>query len=397
MKELILIVSAYYYPDVAANVALVKDLAEYLNSYFDVTVITTQIRGSSRRSKEEKSMNSSNPVLVIRKINPFVHRSGLLSKIFEYLLFIIKIYCYIKNRKNKYSVIFCQSTPPLMSIPIRFAAGRKSKIIYNVQDIFPDSLIPYFGNHKYTFLHRLERVSYNAANSVTTICRQFYRKIRSRSNCIIKVIPNWVDMNEISYVHKERNRIYKEMKGIDWDRKNIVYSGNIGINQDFDTIISVALEYSEYNFIIIGNGKKRSELQKRVKLLGLNNFYIYDPFPKEWISEIYSFGDIYLLPMKKNAMKASYPSKTWSILACGSPLVASVDLDSDFADELMKNELAYVCEPENSKELIKAMNLALCENKGKAAKRIEYIRNNYDKRIILAQFKQIFMEQILQA
>jgi hypothetical protein len=43
------------------------------------------------------------------------------------------------------------------------------------------------------------------------------------------------------------------------------------------------------------------------------------------------------------------------------------------------------------------MNLALCENKGKAAKRIEYIRNNYDKRIILAQFKQIFMEQILQA
>jgi len=131
---------------------------------------------------------------------------------------------------------------------------------------------------------------------------------------------------------------------------------------------------------------------RKVKALGISNFYFYDPFPKEWISDVYSFGDLYLLPMRKNAMKASFPSKTWSILACASPLVASVDLGSNFAKELVQNDLAYVCDAENHKGLVSALLLGLEENRNRASRRVEYIKSNYDKNTILGEYEKVLME-----
>jgi len=392
MKKRVLIVTEYYYPDIAANVGLIKDLAEYIGQYFDITVITNEIRGATALVGDMQSNSKLIPISVIRKRNPFVRRRGLLSKILEYATFIFTVTIYLKNRSSHFSAIFCQSTPPLMSIPIRSVVNGKSKIVYNVQDLFPDSLIPYFSEHPYRILRRLEKASYNAADVVVTICTDFYNKINPMTHSDIKVIPNWVDTDELTYVPKEKNRIYEVLKEIDWSKKSIVYSGNIGINQDFDTVISVAKEFADCNFIIIGNGKKRSEVLSKVKALGISNFYFYDPFPKEWISDVYSFGDLYLLPMRKNAMKASFPSKTWSILACGSPLVTSVDLGSNFAKELIQNDLAYVCDAEDHKGLVGALLLGLEENRNRASRRVEYIKRNYNKENILRQYKQIMME-----
>ena len=390
MKKRILIVTEYYYPDIAANVGLIKDLAEYIGQYFDITVITNEIRGATALVGDTQSKSELIPISVIRKRNPFVRRRGLLSKILEYGTFIFTVTIYLKNRSNRFSAIFCQSTPPLMSIPIRSVINGKSKIVYNVQDLFPDSLIPYFSEHPYRILRRLEKASYNAADVVVTICTDFYNKINPMTHSDIKVIPNWVDTDELTYVPKEKNRIYEVLKEIDWSKKSIVYSGNIGINQDFDTVISVAKEFADCNFIIIGNGKKRSEVLSKVKALGISNFYFYDPFPKEWISDVYSFGDLYLLPMRKNAMKASFPSKTWSILACGSPLVASVDLGSNFAKELVQNDLAYVCEPQNSNDLSSTICLALHDGRANSIKRIKYVRDNYSKEKLLQKYNDVF-------
>jgi glycosyltransferase involved in cell wall biosynthesis len=89
-----------------------------------------------------------------------------------------------------------------MSIPIRYAVGKRSKIIYNVQDLFPDSLIPYFGDRRYSILHKVEIASYQAADSISTICYEFYKKIQLRSHKISRVIHNWVDCNEIHYIDK---------------------------------------------------------------------------------------------------------------------------------------------------------------------------------------------------
>jgi len=390
MKKRVLIVTEYYYPDIAANVGLIKDLAEYIGQYFDITVITNEIRGATALVGDMQSNSKLIPISVIRKRNPFVRRRGLLSKILEYGTFIFTVTIYLKNRSNHFSAIFCQSTPPLMSIPIRSVVNEKSKIVYNVQDLFPDSLIPYFSEHPYRILRRLEKASYNAADIVVTICTDFYNKINPLTHSDIKVIPNWVDTDELTYVPKEKNRIYKVLKEIDWSKKSIVYSGNIGINQDFDTVISVAKEFADCNFIIIGNGKKRPEVLRKVKALGISNFYFYDPFPKEWISDVYSFGDLYLLPMRENAMKASFPSKTWSILACGSPLVASVDLGSSFAKELIQNDLAYVCEPQNSNDLSSTICLALHDGRANSIKRIKYVRDNYSKEKLLQKYNDVF-------
>jgi len=108
MKTHILIITSYYYPDIAANVGLIKDLAEYLSQYFEVTVLTNQTREQDYAKNREKP-NSS--LLIMRKYNPFIYKNGLLSKILEYLFFMLQAYLYVKNRHQRFPIIFCQWEP----------------------------------------------------------------------------------------------------------------------------------------------------------------------------------------------------------------------------------------------------------------------------------------------
>jgi len=387
MNRNLLIVTPYYYPDIAANVGLMKDFSEYLGQKYSVTVYTNELKNSHNQFEQDYS---EIPICRIKRTaNPFVHFSGLIFKIFEYIVFYIGVYIYIKNRSSKFPVIFCQSTPPLISIIIRFASDKKTKIIYNVQDLFPDSLIAYFGNRKYRMLHRLETGSYKTADGVTVICEEFAQRIKFHSGVVAKVIPNWIDTNVIHYIDKDKNSISKLLYKNSYENKKIVYSGNIGFNQDFDTVLDAAMEMCDVDFFIIGRGAKRTELKKKVSDRKIENVYLFEPFPKEKISEVYSFGDVYILPMKKNSMKGSFPSKTWSILACGSSLVACVDKDSSFAKEMGKNRLALICEPENKDDMVRNLRIALLNGRRDSEEKIGYIKTHYDKMLLLEQYKEI--------
>jgi len=394
MNRKILIVTPYYYPDIASSVKLMKELAEFLSDYFDVVVYTNEIRKKDsyfRGSKQEE-----NRIRLVRVRNCFVRLPGLLAKVFEYIVFSIKLVIYIRNRRNLFNTIFCQSNPPLLTIPIRIAAGKQAKVIFNVQDLFPNSLVPYFGSHNYYFLRKCEKIAYNWSDIVTTISQDFAKWIRSISNTTVKIIPNWINTAEISFVEQQHNNVYSSIDSIIKQKPIIVYSGNIGINQDFDTVLEVSKMSEDLNFVIIGSGKKKKDLKIKITKCGINNIFLLEPFPSEKIPEVYSFADIYLLPMRKNAMIASYPSKAWSILACGSTLVASLDVNSGFAREMTTNQLAYVCEPENATELLRVIRIALEENSNNARVRqyrMEYVRKNYDIMIAMQNYLDL-MQQI---
>ena len=69
------------------------------------------------------------------------------------------------------------------------------------------------------------------------------------------------------------------------------------------------------------------------------------------VSEVYSLGDIALITCKAGVGKAGMPSKTWSIMACNTPIVASFDIESEL-NSIITSANAGVCiEPEDSELL----------------------------------------------
>lgn len=149
----------------------------------------------------------------------------------------------------------------------------------------------------------------------------------------------------------------------------VVYAGNFGAAQGADIVIKAAMELQDYKdiqFVIFGGGPYFEDAREQAK--NLDNIFIHELMPQDRISEVYSLGDIALITCKKGTGKAGMPSKTWSIMACNTFIIAAFDIGSEL-DFILSSANAGICiEPENSKKLRDSI--------------IEYkARSHYDEKI----------------
>ena len=111
---------------------------------------------------------------------------------------------------------------------------------------------------------------------------------------------------------------------------NIVFAGNIGVAQSFDTIIEavkIAMnDVKNLNIIVLGEGRDKARILKKIKKNNLNNFYFMGSFPPENMPEYFASADALLVSLKKSKIFSStIPGKLQSYLACGKPIIASLD------------------------------------------------------------------------
>jgi glycosyltransferase involved in cell wall biosynthesis len=145
----------------------------------------------------------------------------------------------------------------------------------------------------------------------------------------------------------------------------IVYAGNFGNAQSVHTIIeSAQLLQSETNiqFLLIGGGSQEDTLKELVTSCKLQNVKFFPLQSSEKLSLIYSLGDVGIVCCKKGMGENAFPSKTWSYLAAGTPIIASYDLDSELASMSNSNGFGISINPENAKEMADSI-LKLRNNK----------------------------------
>ena len=111
---------------------------------------------------------------------------------------------------------------------------------------------------------------------------------------------------------------------------NILFAGNIGVAQSFDTIIEavkIALaKVKDLNVIILGEGRDKNRIINKIKDYNLTNFYFMGAFPPEDMSKFFASSDALLVSLKKSLIFSNtIPGKLQSYLACGKPIIASLD------------------------------------------------------------------------
>ena len=90
--------------------------------------------------------------------------------------------------------------------------------------------------------------------------------------------------------------------------------------------------------------------------------------PASRLSEIYSVGDMELVPIEKGITKMALPSKVGVIMSCGSPVMALVDEGSEI------------------EKIIKGYDLGVALEHGSAEKLAEAIMYCYEHRSMLDQW-----------
>lgn len=403
----VLVITPTYAPEITAYVPLITSLCEDLADYgHSVTVITPNASRGVEYSIEKEAIKKEELIkdgkLKIIRV-PIIkqYSKKFIDRVISSLYFTFKSFA-IGLKEKDVDVIFTCSTPPTLGITGTFLSFFKRKpLVYNLQDIFPDSMINtgMIKNKLIITIGKLvEKLTYSGSTIITVIGKDFSDNIINKNvkKEKISLIPNWVDEKETAYVEKENNIIFKNYD-IDKSKFIVQYSGNMGYQQNLEMVLETAKglkEYKDILFVMIGDGVNKEKLLEIKDKNKLENV-MFIPFQdKKYISHVYSVGDVGLVTLMKNTSKNSIPSKTWSIMATERPVIASIDEESELVDLLHDENCGIGIQPDNSEELKKAIlkvysNRAECIQMGLNGRK--YIENNLSRSANTKKYNDLFV------
>jgi len=304
---------------------------------------------------------------------------------------------YHAAKKIETDVYLISSTPPFLGFAGAFLS-KKSLTVYNLQDVFPDSLISSGkaseGSLLVRILRKFERYVYRKQNHIIAISQDYRRLLLERevSNSKISIIYNWIDEKKVTEIYRNNNKLIKKYK-LEQDKFYVTYCGNIGHTQNLEMVIDTAMELEpilpEIRFILIGDGARKSDIEAYIKNKYVKTVKILPFQPYEDISHVMSLGNVSLVCSKPNVSMSSLPSKTWSIMAAGRPVITSFDLDSELC-EIVNNAKSGICVPPDDKEALKNAIIYAYNHQdemiqlGNNAR--EYIENNLTREVATQRY-----------
>jgi glycosyltransferase involved in cell wall biosynthesis len=394
----ILKLAPYYDPEQISSSHLTKDLEEaYVNAGFEIEIyapmptrgVTNEIRRKYKKIKYEEKYGGK---IKIHRFAMFKEgRNPVLRAIRYNLCHVIQ---YFKALRAKdIDVIIAGSTPPTQGILVALVKKKlKVPVIYNLQDIFPDSLVNTGLTDEGSLLFKIGRIvenfTYRNADKIIVISEDFKKNIMAKGvpEEKIEIIYNWVDENEVIPITKDNNILFDKFE-LSRDRFYVVYAGNLGYAQNIEVILLTAklLEQKEdIQFIIIGNGAQEDVYKTMIEDFNLNNTFIFPLRPYSEVSHVYSLGNVSIVSCKEGYGKSAMPSKTWSIMSAGKPVLANFDENTDLQRIIEDNKVGLFTKAGDIEALRDAIlylynNEQICLQMGNNARR--FILNNLTREV----------------
>ena len=358
----------YFPPEKASGLPIVTDMIQgFAEHGWEVDVyiptptrgVTDKVRKAYAKKRKEVFCNGK---LIIHRMHLYREGTRLLQRTIRYSIFSLQ--CLVRGLFLPADAIFTGGGPPTQGIIGGLIhKWTKKKFIFNPQDLFPDSLV-IAGQAAETSKvvkigRKMERFAYKNADAIITITEDMAENIRTKVTDKEKVyvVRNWIDTEKTVPVKRDKNALFDEF-GLDRDKFYVVYAGNIGMVQGIETIVESAERLQDEDhikFIIFGNGSEEANIKRMVLDKGLKNLQIFPLQPLERVSEVYSLGDVSIIPCKPGTGNAGMPSKTWTIMATGTAIIGSFDMGGELDKTLRKAECGYCVEAGNAEKLTEAI------------------------------------------
>ena len=251
------------------------------------------------------------------------------------------------------------------------AASRRAPFVFNIQDVFPDVAVELgaITNPRVIAVASwLERFLYRRSDAVTVLSEDLRdnvaAKLRGHRPERVHVIPNFVDTDRIRPSDPENS--YRAEYGLS-GKTVVLYAGNVGMSQSLDLVVEAARRNQHREdvvFVINGGGSALAGIEQSAA--GLTNLRFIEMQPRERLPELLAAGDIHLVPLKRGLARSSVPSKLYSILAAGRPVLASVDAGTEVAGTVAMAGAGIAVRPEDADVFCSALDELLADPVGRA-------------------------------
>lgn len=385
----ILIPFSYYHPEQCAGLFVIDDMtAEAARQEIEsVITVPTPTRNVAPGAKWDRDETLCDGKVLVRRFRMYGEGKNPVLRALRYLLCEIVQLHYMLWKK--YDVAFIDSTPPIQGLKLPIVRLlRKKPVVYNAQDLFPETLsgtgLAKQGGLLWKIGMWVSNVTFRNSDKIIAISNDIKRSMVARGVPAekIEVVYNWVDEKAVQPVAKEDNPLFEEF-GLDRSKFTIVYAGNLGNAQNIGIVLDGAKELPEVQFAVFGSGGLENDVRKRISDEGLTNVHLNPLQPVERVKYVYSLGDACIVSCKEGLGGSAMPSKSWSIMSCERPIVASFD-EGELKEILENNNCGVFSHAGNVKEFVAAIkqlatNREKCEEMGRNAR--QFILDNLTKEV----------------
>lgn len=404
MKDDVLFLCQFFYPEKVSSATLPFDTANYLVSNgYSVGVLC----GYPKEYCDLKDVPIREKVngLSIRRLKYIqLERSAIISRLLNYFTFTAKA-LFNLNRLKNYKIVIVYSNPPILPlIAILASYLYNTKIIFIAYDVYPE--VAYASNHikknsivdlgmRFINYFLFKRAS--AVIALTDEMREFLLSNRkNQKEDRIYTIPNWAHENKT----KPDEETYKRY-GYNSSQLIVTYFGNMGICQDMNTLLCAAellKNNKDIRFLIIGHGSKKEEVREFIYYNNLTNIQQFDFLTGKDFEQAVAISSVSVVSLEKGLKGMCAPSKYYSYLQGGQPIIAIVEKDSYLAKEISNEKIGYSVEIGNAKELVEKILLMHKNDQERKSmgQRAEYLyKSKYSYEKSMEKYK-IVIEKILQ-
>jgi glycosyltransferase involved in cell wall biosynthesis len=338
-----------------------------------------------------------------------IHRSPLIVRgnaggirlMLNYLSFALFASFRALSVKGQFDKIFVYEPSPItVGLPaLVLKLIKRAPVYFWVQDLWPHSVTAAGGFNNRVIINILNNVTrwiYKKSDKILIQSEAFREIILSQGVADSKIIyyPNSVEaiFNIRSIQPEFANKLPDGFK--------IMFAGNIGEAQDFETLLKAACIVKESNetikWVVLGNGRKREFVENKIKELSLkDHFFLLGDYPIDYMPSFFACADCLLVSLKKNHIfSLTVPSKLQSYLACGKPIIAS--LDGEGVKILRNAKAGLVSESENpvllAQRVLEMNNLSHSELKEMGRNARAFFDANFERELLVTRLEDIFAE-----
>ncbi|MHA3105238.1 glycosyltransferase family 4 protein [Acinetobacter sp. ANC 3791] len=287
------------------------------------------------------------------------HDNSALRRIFNYISFTFMAMLFGIFATKKADVIYAYHPPLTVGIAAIFIKlFRRTPIVYDIQDMWPDTLqaTGMLNNKKILNIISLVcNVVYKYVDHIVVLCPGFKQLLIERTvpEHKISVIYNWCDEEALTHASPIKIEYQKNLHS----KFNIVFAGNMGKAQALDTILTVATSLQNLpniQFVFVGSGTETDRLKRRMYDENINNLLFIPRVPMIEVGGILEQADLLLVHLRADPLfEITVPSKTQAYMAMGKPLLMAVS--GDAADLVVQAKCGETALSENVESIKKAI------------------------------------------
>ncbi len=326
-------------------------------------------------------------------------RAGFLGRIINYFSFTFMVLLQLL-RTAKYKAVVVYSNPPILPWIASWAKVLfGTKLVFVAYDLYPEVATVTNtlrdGNIICRLMNHINRCVYRRADRVVALSSEMKEFIENNRQILpekVVVIPNW---------YKDRGALNRDLtdntfRNVAEGKFVVSYFGNMGTMQDMETIlgaIRLLKEDDSIFFLFAGHGNKMETLKTIVREEGISNIAIHDFLHGQAFQDALSVSDCAFVSLERGATGLCAPSKTYSYMMQGIPLLAIMD-ECDIVRDIERGAGIWARNGESAKLAEAIRSLQRDPEKQKTMRQTcrEIYLRNYTTEICTQKYVALFRE-----